>query len=167
MGHGLLAPPDLQILGIQAVLFFVSFAALHFLVFKPYVQLLKLRQARTIGMRDKAAHARERSQKLQAEYDSHMREERKKVTAWSDGERRKIADAEREILQAARDQAGKDLQAARKKTEDELKEAQRALSPLAVEFSSAIASKLLGYKVKVPPKSADASKSTETETVLS
>lgn len=166
MGHGLLAPPDPVIVGIQVVLFFISFLTLHFLVFKPYVQLLKLRQARTIGLRDKAAHAREKSAKLQADYDGHMKEERRKVAAWTDGERRKIADAERDIIQAARDQAGKDLQSARKKTDDELKEAQRALSPLAVEFSSAIASRLLGYKVKVPPKNVEGSKSAETETVL-
>jgi F0F1-type ATP synthase membrane subunit b/b' len=166
MGHGPSLAPDITLL-IQVALFFISYFALSALVYKPYVQLLKLRESRTDGLREKAAEARARAQKLQADYETQMREERRKVALWSDAERRKVADSEREIIQAARDQAAKTLQAARKKTDDELREAHRALSPLAVEFSSAIASKLLGYKVKVSPKAAESGKSTETETVLS
>jgi F0F1-type ATP synthase membrane subunit b/b' len=166
MGHGPQLVPDWTLF-IQVVLFFISFLALRFLVFKPYVQLLKLRQSKTVGLRERAAEARARAEKLRIDYEAMMLEERRKSALWTDAERRKVAESERDIIQAARNTAGDELQAARKKTDDELKEAQRALSPLAVEFSSAIASKLLGYKVKVSGKAADSAKSAETETVLS
>ena len=166
MGHGPQLIPDAT-MGIQMVLFFISFLALSQLAIKPYVRLLKLRESRTVGLQEKAGENRARAQKLQLDYEAQMAEERKKIAAWTDGERRKIADAERAIIQEARNEASKELQAARKKTDDELREAQRALSPLAVEFSSAIASKLLGYKVKVSPKASDQAKEAETETVMS
>lgn len=165
MGHGPQLIPDAT-MGIQMVLFFICFLSLSLLVFKPYVKLLKLRESKTTGLQAKAAESRTHAQKLQQDYEAFMQEERKKVAAWTDGERRKIADAERAVIQEARNEAAKELQTARKKTDDELREAQRALSPLAVEFSSAIASKLLGYKVKVSPKANDSAKGAETETVM-
>lgn len=162
MGHAPNLMPDYTLF-IQVGLFFVSYVVLSVLVFKPYVKLLKLRESKTTGLREKSAEARVRAQKLQADYEAWMREERKKIAQWTDVERRKIADGERQLIQGARDIAARNLLAARKKTDDELAEARRALSPLAVEFSSSIASKLLGYKVKVTPKAADSSKSSEAE----
>lgn len=166
MGHAPNLAPDFTLF-IQVALFLISFCSLHLLVFKPFVELLKLRESKTIGLRERAAEARTRTQQLQQEYTAFMQEARKKTSAWMDGERRKIADSEREIIQEARNKAAQELLASRKVTEQELKEAQRALGPFAVEFSSAIASKLLGYKVKVSGKAADLAKSLETETVLS
>ena len=161
--HGPSLFPDYTLF-IQLAIFLASFLVLRALVFKPYLQLLALRRERTIGLQEKAAKDMERAVKLEADYENFMRAERKRIAQWSDDERRKIAEDERRIVQSAREAAADELLAVRKKIATDAEQARRELTPLVNEYSSQIASKLLGRKVSVSV-SAASGKHTEAETV--
>lgn len=150
---------------IQLGIFLASWLVLHQLVFKPYVALIKARRDKTTGLVEKATKARARAAQLQSQYEQLMKDERKKVAAWTDEERKKVNDAERDIISAARDEVGNELQALRAKTQADYEKARRDLLPQVGEYSSYIVSKLVGYQVKVPV-SAEAKKSMETESTV-
>jgi len=135
---------------IQMGIFFASWAVLHFLVFRPYVALIKLRKAKTVGLLEKAERDRVEAAQLQEKYETFMKAERKKIVAWTDEERKKINDAEREIVSAARDAMGKELSGIREKIKTQTDQARKELLPQIGEYSSHIVSKLVGYTVKVP-----------------
>ena len=154
--------PDVTLF-IQLGIFFACYFVLKFLVFKPYLALLNHRREKTIGLREKAVAASERTEKLRADYETFMRAERKKVAGWTDEERKKVSDEERRIVQEARDQVATDLAALRTRVATEVERARRELMPSVAEFSSQIASKLVGHKVRISPTTAEAGKSPSTE----
>src|SRR5437868_2662854 len=94
---------------IQLGLFFASWAVLHFLVFRPYLALVHARHEKTAGLKEKAIADREKAERLKNDYETFMKAERKKITTWTDAERKKIAEEEQQTIQAARDEAGRDL----------------------------------------------------------
>ena len=146
--HGPSLFPDYTLF-IQLGIFILSFLVLRALVFKPYLQLLTLRRQRTVGLQEKAARDLDRASKLQADYESFMRNERKKIAAWGEEERRKIADQEKGVISAARDSAAQELNGVRQKVAQETEQARRELAPLVNEYASQIVGKLLGRKVSV------------------
>lgn len=148
MGHAPVLVPDYTLF-IQLGIFFASYFVMRALVFKPYLALLAERRAKTVGLKEKALHAREKAAKLQTDYEAHMKQERKKVAAWTDEERKKIADEERAIVEAARGEVAESLATSRAKILADTEQARRDLMPLVNEYSSQIASKLLGRKVNV------------------
>lgn len=148
MGH----TPDLipnSTLLIQVVIFFACYFVLKALVFKPYLELLKVRAEKTIGLETRANEAVAEAAALKTKYEEHLQVERKKVQAWVEEERRKISEEERKIIQEGRDVASKELDVIRSNSQAELEKAKKELAPLVSEYASAIASKLLGRKVQV------------------
>jgi len=141
--------PNLTIF-IQMGIFFASWAVLHFLVFRPYVALIKLRKEKTVGLLEKADRDRAEAVQLQEKYDTFMKAERKKIVAWTDDERKKINEAERQTVSEAREAMGKELHGLREKIRTETDKARKELLPQVGEYSSNIVSKLVGYAVKVP-----------------
>src|SRR5688572_33239449 len=114
---------------IQLGIFLASWLVLHTLVFKPYVALIEARRSKTTGLVERAAKAKSRAAQLQAQYEQLMKEERKKVTAWTDAERKKVGDAERDIISAARDEVAKELQVLRGKLQADTEKARKDLLP--------------------------------------
>lgn len=151
---------------IQMGLFFISYALLHFLVFVPYLRLHDARRAKTSGLKEKALQEREKAEKLREEYDTFMKAERRKAAAWTDEEKKKVAEEERAIISQARDSVGEELKKAREATAQETERVRRDLAPQVVEYSSQIASKLLGRKVSVSASSAASAKRTNTESTV-
>lgn len=155
--------PDFTLF-IQMGIFFASYFVLNTLVFKPYLALLKARREQTVGLRAAAERDREMSIKLQAEYDTYMKTERKKVVAWTEAERKKVQDEERKTIQTARDTAAKANDVARAELEEEKQKARRSLETTVNDFSSAIVSKMLGRKVQVTGSPATKGKGEELRT---
>jgi F-type H+-transporting ATPase subunit b len=146
---------------IQMGIFFASYFILNSLVFKPYLALLKARREQTVGLRAAAEHDREKAESLRQQYETFLKAERKKITAWSDEERKKVQDEERSRIQQARDTAAKANDASRAVLEEERRKARKSLESSVNEFSSAIVSKMLGRSVQV---SSGAAKKTSVET---
>jgi F-type H+-transporting ATPase subunit b len=154
--------PDMTIF-IQVGIFFACYFVLNALVFKPYLALLKARREQTVGLREAAERDRAQAEKLRTEYETFLKTERKKISAWSDEERKKIQDEERHRIQLARDMAAKANDAARAVLEEEKDKARRDLESSASEFTSAIVSKMLGRKVQV---SGGASQNSDVESTV-
>jgi len=157
--------PDFT-MAIQTGIFFACWVVLHYLVFKPYLALLHARHAKTSGLRERAVADRERAEKLKVDYEQFMKAERKKVAGWTDNERRKVGEEERQIVQRARDEASKELQGLRARVTTEYEKARSELLPQVRDYSSHIASKLLGYKVNVPVSQADLNKASDAQSTV-
>lgn len=162
MHHDLSLIPDWTLL-IQLGLFLASFLVLHFLVFKPYQELLHARHEKTAGLKEKAEEAQVKAQQYKEEYEVFMRAERKRISTFADGERQKISEEERTIIQAARDSVAGELGALRQKVGQEKEQARKDLTPFIPELSSLIASKLTGQKIKIPAGKTEAQKGSSTE----
>jgi len=148
MGHEPVLIPDYTLF-IQLGIFFASYFVLRFLVFKPYLELLRVRRERTSGLKAHALQAREEAEKLKTTYEEFMRSERKRANAWADGERKKVLDEERDIVSTARDQAAQELQVIRANISSGREKARKQLLPLISEYSSQLVSKLIGRKVSL------------------
>ena len=163
MGHTPVLIPDWTLL-LQMAIFFACYFVLRFLVFKPYLALLRARKAKTVGLREQAAGDRQRAEQLQEQYDAFIKAERKKLSTWTEEERKRVNDEERKIVQDARDAVGNELQTLRTKIQSDYDRARKELLPLISEYSSQIVSKLTGKKVTV---SASYSPSSENEHTVS
>lgn len=148
MHHEFALLPDWTI-GIQLALFLASFMTLHFLVFKPFQTLLHARHEKTTGLKERAVGAQEMATKFKEDYETFMKTERKKVAEAADKERAKTAAEEMKTIQAARDEVAGELGALRQKVKAEADQARGELLKLVPDYSSLIASKLTGQKIKV------------------
>jgi F-type H+-transporting ATPase subunit b len=134
---------------IQMAIFFGCYFMLNKFVFGPYLALLEIRRAKTIGLKEKAVHDKQHAEKLRTDYEAFLKSERKKLVAFMDEERKKVADEEKVIIQESRAAVGKGLQTLRERLRLDVEKTREDLSPLVSEYSSQIASKLLGRKVNV------------------
>jgi F0F1-type ATP synthase membrane subunit b/b' len=142
---------------VQLGLFFVCYFILKTLVFGPYLRLIELRREKTSGLKEKAAGDAVRAEKLKTEYDAFMKIERRKLSGWLDTERKKVSDETRHIIQEAREGVSTELKAVRAQIQKEADEARKQLAPLVGEYSSLIATKLVGRKIKVSAQAAERS----------
>jgi F0F1-type ATP synthase membrane subunit b/b' len=146
---------------IELGLFLLSFVILKFLIFDPYVKLIHLREAKTTGLKESAEKARQEAEKYRVDYDEFLKGERKKLNQMVEEERRKISDEGREIIQASRGKAMERLEGLRKQVDADSQRARQELTPMVGEFSSKIASKLVGFNVTISGSAQKKSKSTE------
>ncbi len=149
---------------IMLGLFFASYFMLSIFVFRPYLNLLEARRAKTSGLKERAIQERERADKLREDYETFMKAERKKVASWMDEERKKVAEEERGVIQKARNQVNDELKTLRDSIHVETERVRGELLPMVNEYSSQLASKVLGHKVKVSVTTAGHSNSSTAET---
>lgn len=140
----------ITIMLVQLGLFSICYFFLKKFFFEPYRKLIELRHARTTGLQEKAENARQNAERLKADYETHMKTERRKLANWQDEERKKISDQERHELQTARETVGEELKHLRATLATEVEKARKELDSSLPEYSSQIASKLVGKKVHVP-----------------
>jgi F0F1-type ATP synthase membrane subunit b/b' len=140
---------------IQLGLFFICYLFLRTFVFGPYLDLLQARRDKTTGLKEQAVRDCERAEKLKTDYESFIRAERKKLNVWLDEERRQVNELERQTIQQARQRTSEELKEHRKKLNEEAERARKELEPLVSDYSSQIASKLIGRSVKVPSSPSD------------
>jgi F0F1-type ATP synthase membrane subunit b/b' len=143
------------------LVFFAAFGVLNRFVFGPYLQVVKARNARTTELKAKTAHQKEEADKLQSEYETFMRAQRKDVAHWLEEEKKKVADEERTIIEEARNKVATHLAATRKQADEQYDIARKELLPLVGEYSSKIVAKLTGKKVTISAQGASANKEVE------
>ena len=145
--------PDLNLLptqiGIQLGIFFASYTVLNKVLYKPYLELAKARQAKSTDLKAQTEHQKEETIKFQTEYDAFMKKERKDISHWTEEEKKKVADEERSIIEAARNKVAKELAESQKQAEEQLSIARKELMPTVGELSSKIVAKLTGKKVTI------------------
>lgn len=148
MGHEPVLVPD-QTIFIQLAIFMATYFVLRVLVFKPYLALLAERREKTLGMKEKAQSDQASADQYKQEYEEFLRVEKKKISDWADGERRKVAEEEKTIIDAARAAATKQQQAVYATLQVETENARQELKAKVPEYASELASKILGRKVQV------------------
>ena len=134
---------------IQMGIFFAAWTILHFLVVRPYSALFHRRFEATEGLRERARAAQERTIKLKTEYEEFMRQQRLKINAWIDDERRKIADENKRLTQETRNDIAELFQKTQSEIRAEMEKTKKELLPRISEFSSEIVNKLVGNKIKL------------------
>lgn len=150
MGHEPQLLPDFTLF-FQVAIFFASYFVLRWLVFRPYMSLMRLREDRTIGLKTKASLMREQAESIQKEYEAFLHAEKSKIAEWAEDERRKFSDEGMRLVGEAKRSAVEKLQLFQKEREAEVDAARRELDPKIAEFGSAIASKLLGHAAPREP----------------
>jgi len=145
--------PDLNLfptqVGIELGIFFASYGVLNKILFKPYLELVHARNAKSTELKDKSAQQKVQAEKLKTEYEAFMKTQRKDVAHWLEEEKKKVADEERTIIEEARNKVAKELAASRKAAEEQLDIAKKELLPLIGDYSSKIVAKLTGKKVTI------------------
>jgi F0F1-type ATP synthase membrane subunit b/b' len=157
--------PDWTML-IQLAIFFACYWVLRILVFKPYLELLKLRKAKTVGLKENAVAAQARADKLHQEYEAFMTQERKKAAVWTEEARVQVTEEERRIVQEARNRAAQEIDSLNASIERQVALARVELLPQVGEYSSHIATKLVGRKMDATHFSREFIKNAQAETDL-
>ncbi len=134
---------------IQLGLFLASFMVMKLLVFKPLMELIHIREHKTHGLKEEAEEAKKKAGQLKSDYENFIKTEHKKTALWLDEEKKKISEEETKLVQAARDQAAQKLEEIRKQIDTEVSQVRNELTPMISDFSSRIASKLVGKTVKI------------------
>lgn len=157
--------PDLNLfptqVGIELGIFFASYGVLNKVLFKPYLELVHARNAKSTELKEKTAQQKIEADKFQLDYENFMKVQRKEVSHWLDEEKKKVADEERAIIEEARNKVAKELAVTRKVAEEQLDIAKKELVPLIEDFSSKIVAKLTGKKVTISSAGVGAKKEVE------
>ena len=131
----------------QLAIFFACYWVMRVWVFGPYSELLKLRKAKTTGLKEKAIAEKAQAVELRTQYETTMAATKKKISTWGDEERRKAVEEERTLVQNARNTESKELDTLRKKIDTEVGAARTQLMSSIAEYSSNIATKLVGRTI--------------------
>lgn len=147
-GHN--PPPLVDLDGtvfVQFGIFVILLVFLTKLVFRPYLALLKERDANIDGAREEAQRLNDSAQGDLSSYEDKINTARKEGAALRAERRAEAETRANEVLADARERADGKLQAARQKIEKSADAAQLALRTRADEIARSIASKLLGREV--------------------
>jgi F-type H+-transporting ATPase subunit b len=143
-------PPLIDIDGtliVQFVLFLIMLIVLTRVLFRPYLSLRDARHKGIEGARHEAEQLTERAGQVNADYEG----QRVKARQRGNEERQKLrtegAAHERQVLGAARDEAGKALETARARIASESAAARTQLQTEATTLSRQIVTKILGREV--------------------
>lgn len=143
-------PPLIDVDGtllIQLGLFLIMLLVLSRLVFRPYLQLKAEREKGIGGAKHEAKEMESKARAMVADYDAKLTrakqrggDERAKVRA-------EAAAHERQVVGAARDEAGKTVEAARLKIGRDAGQARAQLDAQALALARQMAKKILGREV--------------------
>lgn len=148
-------------LGIELGLFLASYVVLNKVLFKPYLEVIHARNAKSTELKAHTVEDKARAEKLKTEYEDFMKAQRKEVAHWVDEEKKKISEEERKIVEAARNKVAAELATSRKAADEQIDIARKELLPLVGEYSSKIVAKLTGKKVNISSAGLSASKELE------
>jgi len=107
-----------------------------------------------------------KAEKLHQEYDAFMTRERKEVATFTEEARVQAVEEERHIIQEARNRAAKEIEALQTNINRQVVAARSELIPQIGEYSSHIATKLIGRKMDATRFSREFNQSSEAETDL-
>jgi F-type H+-transporting ATPase subunit b len=111
----------------QAILFIALYFALKSIVFDRFLGNIDARHRRTLGALEESAKLREQAERLVADYDLEMSKIRREAAALGEQIRRQGEEAERDLIETVRREAGETLASARSRIAQEAEAAKRAL----------------------------------------
>jgi F-type H+-transporting ATPase subunit b len=132
---------------VQIVIFFITFAALRSLVFKPMIALFDARRAAIEGTREEAQRLADSAREQGAEFEAEMRRVRSSAADEQDKLRAEGLKLERTLLEKVRRDTQKLLQDADQQMAREAVRVRGDLSADVPVLARQIASKLLGREV--------------------
>lgn len=130
--------------GIQFVLFLVTYIILSSVLFKPYYKAFLTRNEKTIGNTENAEKMLSEARDLEAEYERKAREMNTKMRGIYEQSRQKALKAQEKQSVEARLQAKQILEENKQKVQAEVARAQKEISKEVTAVSQAITTKLLG-----------------------
>jgi len=139
-------PPDSSFL-IQIVLFIFLWIGLKRLLFDPVMHVLEARDARTSGLNREAAAMKASAQQSAAEYERHMQEVRRQISAAADAQLAAAHTAERQLIAETRLEASNQLMQLRDRLAGEAEAARTALGAEAHELSVRMLESVVGKKI--------------------
>jgi F-type H+-transporting ATPase subunit b len=143
-------PPLIDIDGtliVQFVLFLIMLIVLTRVLFRPYLSLRDARHKGIEGARHEAEQLTERAGQVNADYEGQLVKARQRGNEERQKLRTEGAAHERQVLGAARDEAGKALETARARIASESAAARTQLQTEATTLSRQIVTKILGREV--------------------
>ncbi|MEA2626139.1 MAG: synthase [Candidatus Binatota bacterium] len=139
-------PPDASFI-YQIVLILVLWAVLKRVVFDRFLANLQQRDEKTRGALDEAQRLRAEAATLRAEYESALAEFRRRGFEERESLRREAEREERALLETARGEAARQLEAVRQRVRAEVTAARAELGREAEELAEQVAQSLLERKV--------------------
>lgn len=126
----------------------VFYLILRSLFFRPLLQVMAEREARTVGARKAAEAAQAAAAEKVKQYQDALRQARAQVYGEQDAARKKLLDERAALLKAARARAADEVKAAKERVAKELAAARRDIEATVAQLSAEIARRLL----QIPPR---------------
>lgn len=133
-----------QTVGIQLVIFIVTYLVLNQILFKPYFKAYTERVARTMGRAELAEKYLAESQVLQKEYETKARELSTQFKTVFDGSRAEAVKEYDEIVGQARQSAKAEFEERKKQVQMAMAQAQKDLTKEIPTLAEVITARLLG-----------------------
>ena len=143
-------PPLIDVDGtffLQLGLFLVMALVLNALLFKPYLRMRAERERSIDGARDEAHKMEAKARAIVTDYDAKLTRARQRGAEERARLRQEAAARERQLLGAARDEAGKAIGGARATIATDAEAARAQLDKQARDLAKQMAKKILGREV--------------------
>jgi F-type H+-transporting ATPase subunit b len=139
----MIGPPDITFV-IQIISFFVLWFGLKRLLFDPVLKVIDERKARTVGVREEAAHLRANATQSEAQFDREITHVRDELGRQADSARHATDAEERQIVATARGQASARLKEQRDQLRAQAESAASALAGESASLANLIVRKVVG-----------------------
>jgi F-type H+-transporting ATPase subunit b len=126
-----------------ALIVLIFYFILRSLFFKPLLQVMAEREARTQGAQEEAESAQAAAAEKNRQYEEALRHAKAKVYAEQEAERKKVLEERAAFLKEARNQATAEVNRAKESTGHELEAAKKQLEANVPELASEIARQVL------------------------
>jgi F0F1-type ATP synthase membrane subunit b/b' len=143
-------PPLIDIDGtvlLQFGLFVLLYILLRYVLFAPYLRMRADRDRGIAGARNQAHEMEAKARAIVTDYDAKLGRAKQRGADERARVRSEAAARERQILGAARDEAGKALEQARARVADDAKTARAQLEAQSAALARTIAKKIIGREV--------------------
>jgi F-type H+-transporting ATPase subunit b len=145
---------ELFLQAVPTVLILLTFyAVLRALFFKPLLQVMAEREARTIGARKAAEAAQAAAAEKIRQYQEALKQARAKVYAEQEAARKKLLEERAALLKEARATAAAQVAKAKERIANELGAARREIEATIAQLSAEIARRVLQIPPQRPPSS--------------
>jgi F-type H+-transporting ATPase subunit b len=147
LSEGALIDLDITFL-VQLAIFWASFTALYFLVFKPMGALFEVREKAIFGARDEARRLENEAESNEGGFEAKLREVRTSAGAERDRLRADGLALEKQLIENVRRETQALLDSSRTKLDEQAKVARAYIGTNSPSLAKQIASKLLGREVQ-------------------
>lgn len=129
---------------LQALLFLLLFVVLHFLLFKPWLEVQERRASRIGGAIADASELRTKAAEAESSYEQRLAKARDEAMSLRSDSRREAEGEEAEIVSAARREAAENLDARKQTLEREVEQARGELGSRVEALAGDITQQILG-----------------------